>query len=186
MISPRNTVLYLIDTSSIIQANKDYPPTVFPRMWDFLTQNIKGNAGGSARILLLKCVLEELQKKTDDLQSWSLALKDYCVNEAIDEQFILSLSFVTNGTAESFRNAGLNTDLYDKKKNAFNDFCRGADIQLIAYAKEYGCKIITNETRMENPNNSWRVKIPNVGDLYGIECLRLIEMLKKENVCFNK
>lgn len=180
MSATERTTLYLIDTNIIIQADKDYPPAVFPQVWDFLTQNIQDGASDSIRILLLRCVFEEIQKKTDRLQEWSLAFESCCVNEATDEQFVSSLSFVTNGTAESFRRSGC----FEKKQSSFGDFCRNADIQLVAYAKAHDCKIITNEKRNDDDENSKKVKIPNVGEIFGIECLNLIEMFQKEKICF--
>jgi hypothetical protein len=66
------------------------------------------------------------------------------------------------------------SNLLDIKKNK-----SGADPFLIAVARVHECTVVTEEKPSGGPERS---KIPDVCSAYGIECIKLLEMLKREGL----
>jgi len=60
------------------------------------------------------------------------------------------------------------------------EFASVADSWLIAYAKAYGCTVVTNETY--NKEIRRKIQIPNVCEAFGIEYMNTFEMLRKLKV----
>lgn len=56
-------------------------------------------------------------------------------------------------------------------------FLRKADAWLIAHAVVHGGKVTTQETRVDV--TSKKVKIPNVGDVFGIESVNMYAMMRE-------
>ena len=60
----------------------------------------------------------------------------------------------------------------------FDEFSTGADLMLIAHAKERGYTVVTREKYKESPIE---VKIPNVCEMSGVPCIHPDDMYYEEN-----
>ncbi len=157
-----------MDTNSFITPkNGPYSFDIAPGFWTFLEQ--KASEGIIASSTL---VYDELiNHSEDDLIQWAKERKD-------------SGLFVAPGVIVQtvFREiADFVQKNYEPHQAA--EFLHGADPWLIAHPKAYGGKIVTFEARV--PINSKKVKIPNVADQFGVECINIYELLRDLGASFS-
>lgn len=148
-------MIYCVDTSAWLDGwIRDYPPDVFPSLWERLTELI---AAG-----LIKCseeVYVELDKKDDGLHGWLKARKEVLVPIDRDIQRIVS---------ELLR---AHPRLVDTHRNRSQ-----ADPFVIATAEKLKAVVVTGEKprgKMDTP------KIPDVCDARDIRCIPFLEMLRE-------
>jgi len=155
--------VYIIDTCSIIDLFRLYPPDVFPKLWENLDRLIK-----KERLISHKFVLEELSKKSDHAYKW--AKERRTMFKSITQEQIKIMKNIVAKFPE----------IVDPDKDI------DADPWLIALALEkekqqkliqkIEVKVIITEERFK-PN---KVNIPFVCEKLGIECTNLIGLMRKE------
>lgn len=157
---------YLIDASSLIEANNRYYSFDFcPGYWDWLEQqNTAGNVYSIDRIY------DELNSGNDPLVVWAKQRRTSFFLP-VDSATITAMTQVTQ-----WANGGNFTP------RAQAEFQRGADPFLIAYALAHGHTVVTNEKSA--PNAVANVKIPDVCQHFGVVCVDPFEMLRAEKARF--
>ena len=150
-----STYRYAIDTCSFTQLHREYPQDVFPGAWEKLDHLLAEEAVCSVEEVYL-----ELKVKDDGLAKWAKA------NRAIflppDEAIQRRVSQILTSHA----------NLLDVRKDK-----SGADVFLIAAAMIHRCTVVTEEKPSGGPERS---KIPDVCKHYGVECIRVLDMLRRE------
>lgn len=157
----------LFDASSIIHAWDNYPPALFPPLWDWLSQEIlNGN------LAIPGVALDEVAKKTPECAAW---LKD---ND------ITVFPLTSDILAESLRIKhllGIEEDQYNAKGVGEND------IFIIATASVNGLMLISDEGRQfVKPVNRAKYKIPAVCELedLGVTCINFLQLIRNSGAVF--
>lgn len=149
--------IYVIDTCSLIAMAETYPKDVFPGVWDKIDELIDQGI-----IVSVEDVHEELASKDDDVYQWANVriqiFKD--LDDSVQQSAIEILQTHSN--------------LLDLKNNKSS-----ADPFLIATARVYGGVVVTEE---DFSGGHHRSKIPDVCRDYGIQCIDLLKMLRKEKL----
>ena len=153
-----NQIVYSFDASSLIEAHHIYPREIFPSLWGKLEQLAK-----SDRLKMAEVVFEEVGDP--EIEEWfkEKQLKSYirvAINE-IDQSNAQTLvpKLVDSRTGES-----------------------GGDPWVIALAQRIpDCVVVTQE---KASGSNARPKIPNICKQLGIECINLLDLLRKENWVF--
>ena len=148
---------YIIDTCSLTAMHRVYPRDVFPSAWEKLE-----NLAELKIIASTEDVLEEIKSQDDEILDWVNKYKEifYPLNEEIQHEAIKVL--------------GTHDNLNEKKKRK-----SGADPFVIATAMVYSCTVVTEEKPSGGPNKS---KIPDVCQDYGIKCIKVLDMLRRERL----
>jgi len=154
--------MYLLDANVFIEAkNFYYRFDTFPAFWDWLdAEQANGNLASA------RPIFEELTKGNDELSQWARERKDsgwfIPVDDSQTQQIFIDVAaWVMNG---SFR------------EHAKTDFLSGGDPWLIARAISMGATVVTHE-KLVDRNIRRKVKIPNVCDAFGVECLDTFDLL---------
>lgn len=150
-----NVDIYCIDTSSILEAwVRTYPRDIFPGFWINLQELID-----SGRLISPEEVLQEIQRKEDDVAVWAKSQTQFFVpfDEHQEEHFIT----VMTDHALLISNT--------KRKH-------DADPFVIALAKTQGCAVITEE----RSGSLSKPKIPDVCKALGIDCFSVLDLMRRE------
>lgn len=155
---------YLIDTNIFIESkNTFYGFDICPGFWDWLSKtNI---------VLSIDFVKEEILHGKDDLSEW--------VKKTLPESFFMDAD---KEIQESYREIASYVQGLSFTQNAKNDFLSVADGWLIATARVRGMSIITHETFDAKIKS--KVKLPNIAHHYSVACLKIYDVLRKEEVKF--
>lgn len=157
-------VTYLLDSNVFIEAHQGrYPMDVFPSYWRMLSSQCR-----CERMHSLSIVKRELMVGADDLSDW--------ISSAVPPSVFLDESEVVRLYAEVVAYVANHSQYTQAAKDVFLS-AEVADAWLIAYAKEYECTIVTNET--SSPESKTRIKIPDVCMHYNVRCIKPIEMLRE-------
>lgn len=168
-MNPKN--YYVIDSSSLIHLNRHYPIEVFPGVWRNLEVLVR-----SGLLVSPKKVLEEISRMDDSLKRW--AHKNSGMFKDLDEKQIkiamdilkrypsLAKPDSETAVADPFIIALAIQKESDKKGTLFPEMRKNI--------------IVTEEKLKGN-----QVRIPFVCREYGIECIELLEMFRKEGWTFN-
>jgi len=147
---------YVIDTCSLIELRRTYPKDVFPGVWDKV-----GELAESEILISVEDVYEELKVQDDEVLEWA---NEHVEFKPLDEQIQIKASEIL----ENYPN------LLNLKKRKSS-----ADPFLIATAMVFSCSVITEET----PSGGGPyLKIPDICRSNGIDCIRLLDMLRTENL----
>jgi len=162
-----NATFYVIDTSALIKMNYRYPIPLFKSLWGECNGLIdEGRLGAPAT------VHEEIKKKDDDLRKW--------VKKCQDDLFYDELPFIEYQQDILSKFPGL----VDPRRQYDQ-----ADPFVIAMALERIAKptlvyqdvcIVTEEETQIPDQRRVRVRISEVCNHYGICCIRVLDMIKKE------
>jgi hypothetical protein len=148
---------YVIDTCSLTTLRRVYPRDVFSGAWlkldDLASKNI---------LVSSEMVYHELSSQDDEVTAWA--------NEH-DSIFIPLDAAVQIQAKEILRSHSSLVDLKRRKS--------GADPFVIALAIVMSCAVVTEERPSGGPP---KVKIPDVCKAKGIECITLLEMLRREGL----
>ncbi|RKU21439.1 DUF4411 domain-containing protein [Candidatus Poribacteria bacterium] len=156
-------VIYSLDTSALIAAfHERYPIENFPSLWRKIEELIKND-----RLKMSQIVFDEAMRDTD-IKQWcdEYQLKpdfqvpiDELVQEKVSEVLSEFPRLVDNRTGKS-----------------------GADPWVIALAMmTQNCIVVTEE----NPTNSEnRPKIPDACAHFNLQCIKVVDLIKKENWIF--
>lgn len=149
--------VYVIDTCSLLALTETYPKDVFPGVWDKVDEMIDDG-------VLISCddVLEELASKDDDVLAWAKA-RSHIFKELDDPIQVSAIEILQT-----------HANLVDVKNNKSS-----ADPFLVATARVYGGTVVTEENFSGGPEKS---KIPDVCRDYEIDCIDLLDMLRRESL----
>ena len=163
--------LYLLDANVYITAHRSYYAfDLCPGFWESLIHHF--NAG---RIFSIDRVRRELLEPDDALSRW-------VDSECPAGMFVTSLeSAVTDAYREVMSWVYANDQFFPQAKN---EFSRGADGWLVAYARAHNGTVATLETY--RPNVRSRVPLPNVCDQFGVPRMDTFEMLRGLGVRFDR
>ena len=147
---------YSVDTSAFMDGwARYYPPDVFPHLWERLESLTgAGHLRASGEVLL------ELERKTDDLLEWVKAQSGLFV--PLDEATQRKASEVL----ERF------PLLIDANRGR-----SGADPFVIGLAMARDCIVVTGERKASSLR---RPRVPDVCEALGVECIPLVELIRKE------
>lgn len=152
-----NAPKYVIDTCSLTKMRHTYPEDVFPSAWLKLTE-----LADSGVLISAADVWEELNVFEDEISNWAKTRVD----------FFQPLS--PNIQARATEILSSHPRLLDLKKNKSS-----ADPFLISTAIELDCIVVTEELISNSPI---RQKIPNVCNDLDIDCINLLDMLRREGL----
>lgn len=151
---------YTIDSCSLIRLKEVYPLDIFSPVWEVIS---KLAATGQ----LISCEeiydeLEAMEGEEDEVLLWAKEHRSifHPLDGPTQEKVKEMLASYPN--------------LLDLKKSKSS-----GDPFLIATAMKHGCIVVSDENPSGGPG---KVKIPDVCRLYGVGCIRLLDMLRAEGV----
>ena len=163
MMSPA----FLIDTNILISANNSlYPPDLFPSFWKAMQASIENGDIG-----ILRVVKEEIEGCRDELESWIRDI-DFAPLDHNSDRIVECYSSIANYIVRR----------YPEKAISWLSSSACADPWLISFAMANGGIIVTNEEAV--PENSRKVKIPNIAGHFGIRCTDHIGMMRSLGYVF--
>lgn len=155
------------DASSIVYAWDNYPPSHFPHLWKWLSQEIK-----SKKLVISEVAFEEVKRKFPDPEKW---LKDQDISK-------VAMSIEALHKARQIKDdLGLVGDNYHGKGVGEND------ILIVASACVEGHELVTNEERQPTlPKNLAKMKIPAVCAMESVSvpCMTFLELMKNSGEVF--
>lgn len=159
--------MLLFDASSIIHAWDNYPPELFPPLWDWLGGEIV-----NGYLAIPSVALEEVEKKTPECAEW------------LKRNSITVFPLTSEVLAESMRIKhllGIEEDQYHPKGVGEND------IFIIATARVHGFTLISDEGRQfGKPNILAKYKIPAVCELQNVTvtCINFLRLIRNSGAVF--
>lgn len=164
---------FLIDSNSLLTPFKTYYPfDLAERFWSNVSDKIK-----SGNIVILDLVREELRKGEDELTDWINSFNDEIILSRVNTEILQKYGEVLTHVQES--------DFYKNQALLEWSDASVADPMLIAVASVHGFCIVT----FEKPNNnlsrthaSKNPKIPDVANVFGVECCDLFSMMRNLSV----
>lgn len=158
--------LYCFDTNVLVQAwNHYYAPEICQSYWDVL------NKFGERGIVFVPGeVYDEIQKIDDNLAKW---LRDSRI--PVRETDGQVTKHLTEIYAKDRKHRLL---VEDTKQRSL------ADPWVIAHALRADAVVVTKENKETNPASK-RIKIPNVCEKMGVECINDFEFIKRFNIQFS-
>lgn len=164
--------MYLLDANIFIRPyNNYYKMDLFPSYWDELSKHSSLNFTISSRVSA-EILVEDDDSMKDELQLW---MENYFNGNTESE---LQDSILTEH--QNVMNHILNSPYYNQ--NAFDTWSNPdvADPWLIAMAKALSLPLVTLETphpKLDPNSPTKKVKIPDVCQQLGVECLTLNDLL---------
>jgi hypothetical protein len=157
---------FLLDANVLITAHRLYYAfDIAPGFWRVLIEQAE-----KGHIISIDRVRDELIASKDALSNWVRSAFGPWFMSTDDEEVFQSYEEIINWSMEQ-------DQFLDYAKA---EFASVADSWLIAYAKAYGCTVVTNETY--NKEIRRKIQIPNVCEAFGIEYMNTFEMLRKLKV----
>lgn len=148
---------YAVDTCSLTQLRRSYPSDIFPGVWQKFDALISQMA-----ICSVEEVYFEIMAQDDGLADWAKLHREIFLPP--DEQ----LQRMVQGILKTHSN------LLDVRKDK-----SGADPWIIAAAMIHKCAVVSEEKPSGGPDRS---KIPDVCRHYSVDCIQLLEMLRREGL----
>jgi hypothetical protein len=137
-----------------------------PAYWDWLDQEF-----ATRRLLSISSVYDELTSSKDELTDWVKVRKEHFTSVAdkqTQDKYVDVVEHVYG--------------LENKNPVHIANFLDKADPWLISKACVINATIVTHE-RLDPPNSK-KVKIPNVAQHFGVECISTFTLLKEMKVKF--
>ena len=161
-------IRYLPDADVLIAAYRDrYPPDLFPGFWDCLSYHL-----ATSRMLIIDRVAGEILSPAELVQ-W--------VEQAADGYFPTTAA---QPIVDAYRQL---MDWVQENPQftpaARDDFARGADGWLAAYAMVHGAVVVTNE--VSAPNARRKVPLPDLCEQFQIRSINTVDMLREIDANFN-
>ena len=170
-----DTANYILDTNVILKAQATYyRPTICPGFWEFMTYRHLAEL-----LFSLDIVHDELLANPDEYAKEYMSV--WLAQNSSAEQFFL------NTKHKSVRREHRRMRQIIKANTSYNQsqvekFIDGADLWLIAYAKVYGCVVVTEE-QPAKPSSS-KVSIPDICRQFGVPCRNTFDMLEELGIAF--
>ncbi|MHA2611536.1 MAG: DUF4411 family protein [bacterium JZ-2024 1] len=154
---------YCIDTSSLIEMKDKYPRDIFRGVWQNIEKLCKDR-----RIISPIEVLKEIEQVDDELKKWARKMKKIFIKPNEEQSEKLKEILKSYPSLAKFEKEGPNADPWIIALA----IQKAVEAQKILFSDEY---IVVTEESKNKPN-----KIPSVCRNYGIECITLIELFRKE------
>jgi hypothetical protein len=154
-------LVYVIDTSALIQMKNDLPDDVFKKAWDFLAE-----LATEGRLIAPHEVLREIEKGDDELVVWARAHPAIFVPVDDDQGALVAL---------------LGEEVEGLIKD--DDTERNADPWVVALAeakRRAGVSVLV----VANENRKTATKIPRLCDRFGLDCVKYVELFRREGKTF--
>lgn len=153
--------MYLLDANVFIEAkDRYYRMTTFPGYWNWLD-----NCFRSGHLSSIDMVYEEVSKSDDKLSEWMSSRRKHFI-KADDEE--------TQSMFATIAQSVMANPVYKDSEKA--KFLGVADPLLIAKAKTLGATLVTHEVLA--PENSTKVKIPNICRAFDVEHINTFELIE--------
>jgi len=155
------------DASSILHAWINYPSGQFPKLWDWISEEI-----AAGRFVISRVALDEVGHRSPDCAKW---LKDHFIQEIPPTNTTIAYALVMKSAL------GIVNDQYHPNGVDEND------LLIIASAQASGCELISNEARQPLlPTVMARYKIPAVCELRAVNvpCIDFLELLTRSGRSF--
>ncbi len=151
---------YSIDASAILDAwARYYPHDTFPSFWErFKLLAISGSG------VAVELIEHEISKKDDGCHKW---FKQNNLNE-----FFIELTNAVQAEVSAILQNPNYQRLVEERKGTY-----GADPFVIALAKVENLIVVTGE---KATNNIAKPKIPDVCNDMGIECINILDLMRRE------
>jgi hypothetical protein len=151
---------YSIDASAILDAwIRFYPLDVFSSFWDEFKSMAESQKGMATELIKM-----EISNKDDGCHDW------FQQNE-LDGFFVELSDSVQSVVTDILKNPNYQRLVEDRKGTY------GADPFVIALAKVENLAVVTGEKASQNPS---KPKIPDVCDEPEIECLSILDLMRRE------
>ncbi|MCD4792157.1 MAG: DUF4411 family protein [Bacteroidales bacterium] len=151
---------YSIDTSSILDAwVRYYPLDTFPSFWTNFSLFAKNKIG-----IATELIKHEISNKDDGCIKWFKENK-------LDDFFVPIDNNIQSYVTELMKNPNYQRLVEDRKGT------NGADPFVIALAQSQNLIVVTGE---KATNNLSKPKIPDVCKDIGINCITILELMRKE------
>ena len=155
-------MIYLMDSNTYIQAkNLHYNMDFCPAFWDWLDKQFQ-----IGQVMSITNVYLELTDSNDELSVWAKEKKDHFIpvsDTDTQNKFAEIANFVVSQTSKS------QVDIAN--------FLSKADPWIVAKAATMDATVVTHEALV--PENSKKVKIPNVCKEFDVEYINTYQMLLK-------
>lgn len=165
--------IYVIDANILIDSHRQfYHFDIAPSFWNQLGEKIIAD-----KIILIENVTEEIlvsevEEEKDDIQLWLEGILEAVEIRATDTQEVIN-------TYADIMNMIQQNERYESSALAQWADIKIADPWIIAFAKVHKATIVTRETKIQGGQQLKKLKIPNVAEDYGVECIDLFEMMKR-------
>ncbi len=161
-------IIYVIDSSALIDIKRTYPVDVFPGVWTKLENLVK-----DGRLIAPQEVLFELKKRDDELTDW-VKKHEIMFKEPTPTQ----ISIVRRILKDFPSFVKLNRD-HDADPWVIALAYEHANIQMAVDGTKFDPIVVAHEKLDGN-----KVKIPYVCQKYGLNCIRALEMFRNEGWIF--
>ena len=150
--------VFSIDTCSLVTPWRDwYRPRKFRGVWDLVNQLME-----QGRLFAPRAVLGEINRQDDTLAEWANERRGY----------FLELDGVAQGHVQ--RITGAHHPRF--QNNPGDDIWADPEVIALALARDREVFVVTEETRSGGPD---KLKIPDVCDIEGIQCIKFADMLDR-------
>ena len=158
---------FCLDSNVFIQAkNGPYGMDIWPSFWTWLDRMLQEDTVVSSLL-----VYDEIARGKDELAEWvrDPTRKDAFLPPSLEVQEIFNdiVEYVTTQQYPEYR---------------FSEFLDGADPWIIAQAKVDNLIVVTHETLV--PENSKKIKVPNICRQFDVEWMNVTQMLRGLNARF--
>lgn len=158
--------LYLVDTSAFLDARKKYHWMAYCPA--FLEWCVQRNLDGE--VASVRQVLDEINVGKDELVDWAnkRGAKFFLEND--------------DDTKKEWKRIKEYLIELGYPEIEIEDFMAAADGWIIAHALAHGITVVSHEEQAKD--NSMEIKIPDVCKAFGVECINIFEMLRRERPLF--
>jgi len=160
-------LLVTIDASSIIYAWDNYPIEQFPRLWEWLCEEI-----GEGSLCISRVAFDEVKNKSEECSTWMQSCNIQKFSVTVD---------ILKTAVKIHELLGIENENYHPKGVGEND------IIIIATAKIMDTVLISNEAlQIGMPQDRRKYKIPAVCFLndVSVECIDFLKYLKRSDKVF--
>lgn len=160
--------MFVLDANIFIEAHRRYYSfDIAPGFWQHLQQQ-----AANGRLLSIDWVYREIAKNDEDDE-----LRGWANNEFLEFFQSTDSETVFAAYREVISWAMTQSQFSDAAKS---EFASVADSWLVAYAKAFGCIVVTHETY--SPNIKRKIPIPNACVALGITYINTFDMLRQLNI----
>lgn len=158
-------IKYCLDANFFIEGwNRYYSPDFCSGYWDIID-----SLGKSGKVFIPQEVMNELQKKDDNLKKWLKDKKHLEHKIDLNVQNCLKKMYNANPSHKLLTNSERNRSM--------------ADPWVIAHAMAENAIVVTKEVKDISPISK-KVKIPNVCENMNIECIDDFEFIRRMKLNF--
>ncbi len=164
---------YLLDSNCYIEPrNNFYAMDICPGYWDWMVRENKAGV-----LYSIDRIRQELVPgKNDDITEWAKARDETFFLPALTDNDVIAI--VTQIT--DWLETQVRINRYERR--VVDDFLRGADPYLIAFAKKHGHIVVTQEAHKTEMKK--KVGITIVCNQFGVQWMHLLDLLRERGPKF--